>query len=126
MNNFNTYALEHPGYLHHMSYTLGARRETFSYKAFSVATPGSPLSMSPIMTLGKPYNLVWTFTGQGAQWAQMGKELFDNEPVFQNSIRTLDTILAQLAESPNWRLEGVYRCFNYRPTRQLDTEHPPR
>ncbi|KAG4433787.1 hypothetical protein IFR05_010726 [Cadophora sp. M221] len=33
--------------------------------------------------------VVWMFSGHGAQWADMGKELLANEPVFRNAIEDL-------------------------------------
>jgi len=56
---------------------------------------------------GEPPNLVFTFTGQGAQWAQMGKELMEKEPIFRKRIQALDDFLSQLPDPPQWRLQGT-------------------
>ena len=108
IKNHEAYALAHPDSLNDMSYTLAAKRETLSHRAFCVASPSSTFDMSPVTKSGSPYNLIYTFTGQGAQWAQMGKELFESEPVFQQSVRRLDAVLAGLPCPPPWTLEGNF------------------
>ncbi|QEG23834.1 non-ribosomal peptide synthetase/type I polyketide synthase [Mariniblastus fucicola] len=46
-------------------------------------------------------DITFVFTGQGAQWWQMGRELYANEPVFKNLIDRIDALLAPLA---SWSL----------------------
>ncbi|KAJ0161949.1 Lovastatin diketide synthase LovF, partial [Colletotrichum tanaceti] len=112
--NIGEYLSRCPGSLHDVAYSLASRREAHTHRAFCV-TDGDvndvPLKMSPV-TITKPGSrpppeLVWIFTGQGAQWAQMGKELVEQEPLFRRRIDSLDEVLAGLSESPSWTLKEM-------------------
>lgn len=52
-----------------------------------------------------PFGFV--FTGQGAQWAEMGKQLLETNLTFRTTIRNVDQILQSLPKSqaPNWTVE---------------------
>ncbi len=43
-------------------------------------------------------SLVFVFTGQGAQWWGMGKQLLEREPIFRQSIERIDKILADFKD----------------------------
>jgi acyl transferase domain-containing protein len=90
-----------------VSYTLTQRREFHNYRAFSLASSSAPNEMSPIHSALEPTKLIFTFTGQGAQWAQMGAQLIEKLKIFKTSIRALDTFLRSLSDPPDWSLEGV-------------------
>lgn len=49
-------------------------------------------------------NLGFVFTGQGAQWASMGKELLEVYPTFRNALEAADRHLISLGAS--WSLIG--------------------
>ncbi|KZF24488.1 hypothetical protein L228DRAFT_218919 [Xylona heveae TC161] len=93
-----------------LSYTLGARRSRFLHKAFAVSDQDS-LSTSleannvthASTVIQEPSSLGFIFTGQGAQWAGMGKELIFRFPIFKQTIETLDDILQSLDEPPSWK-----------------------
>jgi len=55
----------------------------------------------------KPLPFAFVFTGQGAQYANMGKELVEQDAKFSATIRELDAILASLPAEyrPDWTLE---------------------
>ncbi|KAL4936458.1 hypothetical protein BDV06DRAFT_233408 [Aspergillus oleicola] len=44
------------------------------------------------------------FTGQGAQWATMGRELLLRSEVFSSTIQSLDDSLQQLRDPPSWSI----------------------
>jgi acyl transferase domain-containing protein len=119
--NHELYAMENPHALGDMSFSLSTKREVLSHRAFCVTTPLGPFELSSIGKSGVTSELVFTFTGQGAQWAQMGKTLFDTQPMFRKSIRDLDSILSDLPDSPPWTLEGNSPSFCVAiPTNCLD------
>ncbi|KAK4694496.1 hypothetical protein P7C71_g3102, partial [Lecanoromycetidae sp. Uapishka_2] len=99
-----------------LAYTLGCRRTHFAERGFIVAKRGSlsndlseeRLQMLPnIKSSGSPSDLGFVFTGQGAQWPGMGKELFDEFSVFRESIRHMDTVLKSIPHPPLWTIEGT-------------------
>ncbi|EFQ32027.1 KR domain-containing protein [Colletotrichum graminicola M1.001] len=103
--NSQRYISEHPDSLDDVSYTLGARRSHLPHRAFSVMQDGVDLNAS---SLGKTPNssadLALVFTGQGAQWPQMGAELLKTNEVFAQSMRKMDKILSTLPDGPPWTL----------------------
>ena len=76
------------------------------YRAFSVLKAGAPLVISPSTKLKAIPKIHFIFTGQGAQWPGMGKELMQDFLAFSEDIRAMDEILAQLPDPPNWTIEG--------------------
>ncbi|EXL71154.1 hypothetical protein FOPG_13052 [Fusarium oxysporum f. sp. conglutinans race 2 54008] len=57
-------------------------------------------------TSGDSPRVLFTFTGQGAMWSQMGKRLLDAFPVARNSLYNLEEVLRELQSSktPTWSL----------------------
>ncbi|KAF4632900.1 hypothetical protein G7Y89_g5221 [Cudoniella acicularis] len=90
-----------------VAYTLANRREHLPYRSFIVSTkdtPGIPAPL-PLFEMGQipsPSSLVMIFTGQGAQWPRMGRELRSNL-VFNSTIKSLDDYLQGLGAT--WSLE---------------------
>ncbi|KKY39789.1 putative polyketide synthase [Diaporthe ampelina] len=84
--------------LQHVAYTLAHRREHLPHRAFMVARRHQPAVSSPgkKANSARPPNLVMVFSGQGAQWARMGRELLLRPDLcFQSSIRSLDRFLQE-------------------------------
>jgi acyl transferase domain-containing protein len=46
------------------------------------------------------------FSGQGAQWPGMGKELIENDDFFRKDISAMDAVLQRLEHPPNWTIVG--------------------
>jgi acyl transferase domain-containing protein len=81
-----------------LAFTLNERRSTFTWKVAIVATTIEDLATSLARNIKcrsavRRPKLGFVFTGQGAQWAGMGKELLEAYPVFRNSILAIDTFL---------------------------------
>lgn len=96
-------------FLRDLSYTLAARRTHHGWRSYSVAQSIEDLGRSaddesPVRVHSDP-RLALVFTGQGAQWPAMGKELMAY-PVFQESLMEADRCLASLG-CP-WSLIGKY------------------
>ncbi|KAK4941986.1 Type I Iterative PKS [Elasticomyces elasticus] len=103
--NHQQYLRERPECLHDLSYTLGARREHLGHRAYSVAGVSAEPKCSPFTKApSSAPRLVMVFTGQGAQWPQMGRELFLSNAAFKHSISTMEKYLSTLPDAPSWRI----------------------
>ncbi|KAF5009329.1 hypothetical protein FDECE_4427 [Fusarium decemcellulare] len=84
-----------------LAYTLSTRRSEMHYR-FSAAAASRDelitlLNQKPRITkAATSFRSVFLFTGQGAQWHAMGRELTLIQPVFKKSMLKSDTILRQL------------------------------
>ncbi|KAL8697114.1 MAG: hypothetical protein Q9224_002464, partial [Gallowayella concinna] len=105
VQNHASYLASHPESLQDMCHTLGQHRTRHSYRAFCIAEETDVSDLSQIIKPETSPSVIFTFTGQGAQWARMGKELFTQEPHFANSIAKLDRVLSSLPEPPTWTLQ---------------------
>jgi acyl transferase domain-containing protein len=102
------YVKNHPDRLHHLSYTLAARRSHLSHRAFAVVQPSNPILEDTAFSMfnTSSSNVVFVFTGQGAQWPGMGLRLLSSFPGFKEDIKRMDEALQQLPDAPNWLLYG--------------------
>lgn len=106
IDQLQQYVQANPSSILNLAYTLALRREHLPHRSFSIAgtsvEPNSnPLTRAP----AAPPEVVMIFTGQGAQWPQMGRELLMNNEVFRLTIRRLDHVLQRLPEPPTWNIE---------------------
>ena len=93
-----------------LAFTLSEHRSVWPWKAAFSATSLSQLA--EIMTsdnvrfarLPKTKGLGFVFTGQGAQWHAMGRELIERYPIFKRSLDLADRYL-QVLGAP-WSLSG--------------------
>ena len=109
-----------------LAHTLGARREHLAHKAFCVTDGKGNLEISPFTKSKSIPQVVFVFTGQGAQWAKMGIELLDDYPEFCKDLRAMDDTLARLPDPPSWTIEGmvgsislILRCMLTSPQRRI-------
>ncbi|KAA8652104.1 putative Nonribosomal peptide synthetase [Aspergillus tanneri] len=100
--------------LGHLAHTLSTRRSLHELRTFLIAD--SPASLA--VQLGEPsgesvgpswvrerpssQRIGFVFTGQGAQWASMGRSLIQLCPQFVGSLQRCDDILQQLPDRPEW------------------------
>jgi acyl transferase domain-containing protein len=99
-----------PHILQDLAYTLGQRRTHFQWVA---ATPASSLrglidkiennEVTPSKSSGKP-RIGFVFTGQGAQWFAMGRELIATYSVFKDVLVKAEAYLKDLGAT--WSLLG--------------------
>ncbi|KAJ9133675.1 Thiolase-like protein [Pleurostoma richardsiae] len=104
--NHLEYLVQHPDRLTEMSYTLSQRREHLQQRMFAIAVEGkTPELLPPVKAPQQRISLAMVFTGQGAQWPQMGRELLDSDLHFRSDIITLDAILSNAKIPPAWNIQ---------------------
>lgn len=90
-----------------LAYTLSERRSRLWHRAF-VATSTTDINASDFFigkkSLQQP-RVGFVFTGQGAQWPQMGKDLVRLFPRVREILRELDKALQGVQNPPTWSLE---------------------
>ncbi|KAF3402032.1 Polyketide synthase-nonribosomal peptide synthetase [Penicillium rolfsii] len=98
-----------------LAYTLGERRSQLRTRGFLVANADNlkqKLADTEFISLPKeaadpPSQYAFVFTGQGAQWPQMGADLLHEFPVFRAAIADQDSVLKFLAHPPAWTLHDA-------------------
>ncbi|GKU15033.1 unnamed protein product, partial [Fusarium langsethiae] len=60
---------------------------------------GKALKSNQAPVGGNEPDLLFTFTGQGATWSQMGKRLLETFPVARNTLHQLDDVIRELSSS---------------------------
>ena len=106
--NNTTYLERYPDRVLDMAYTLAQRREHHVYRTFyTVGNDGAMAKAAATVKLPTtPPDLVMIFSGQGAQWPTMGRELVLTNSEFRSDIGAMDGILQTLQYPPAWSLEG--------------------
>lgn len=89
-----------------LCYTLSERRSYHFQRAFTVTQKLSlpQTSYTTGKPLADPVSIGLVFTGQGAQWSQMGKALIDNFTVARQTVQQLDRALSTLKTPPKWTI----------------------
>lgn len=98
-----------PGFLVDLAYTLSERRSHMPWKAFTIAGSVDQLQQNLANGLSKPIRSLqapkvgFIFTGQGAEWPSMGRELLANA-TFRKSLEDAGKFL--LEQGCTWHLIG--------------------
>ncbi|KAE9379717.1 polyketide synthase [Stipitochalara longipes BDJ] len=98
-----------PSLLDNLAFTLAKRRNRMPWKSFAFASDLVGLrhkldSLPPAVRSVKDPKVAFVFTGQGAQWYAMGRQLFSYD-VFRASLQTCEDILQSLGCPWNLRAE---------------------
>ncbi|KAI8270597.1 Reducing polyketide synthase FUB1 [Colletotrichum sp. SAR11_239] len=94
----NKEATSNARFLGDLAYTLAGRRSHFEFRSFAVAESVSDLQtqiekgLPKSKRASKHDNPIFVFTGQGAQWPAMGRELLNN-CIFRTSIHKSQVLL---------------------------------
>lgn len=99
-----------------LAYNLGCRRTHFSQRGFLIVhkdTRRTDLALPKLRTLERSLQtslppFAFVFTGQGAQWPEMGRHLSKEFPSYGRTIRELDQYLARLPCGPSWTIQGEH------------------
>ncbi|OJJ78433.1 uncharacterized protein ASPGLDRAFT_62541 [Aspergillus glaucus CBS 516.65] len=109
IESLRTY-LETKPFLTDVAYTLGLRREHMNHRAFALTEADGKVSSFARSTSVKA-PIIFTFTGQGAQWPGMGRELIENVQAFREDIQIMDRVLQGLDSKPLWYIEDeLLKC----------------
>lgn len=113
VRDHQAYHMSNPDLLPDMAHTLAMKREKLSHRVCCVANEVDDWSMIESTRHGSydPSKLIFVFSGQGAQWAQMGKALIQNIPSFRTSVEEMDMVLQTLSDGPKWTLMGELAIF---------------
>ncbi|RTE72429.1 hypothetical protein BHE90_013160 [Fusarium euwallaceae] len=90
-----------PWKLDHLAYTLTSRRSKMLWRSFAVVSEGLEDDQTQHLATEKPIRssadvgLAFIFTGQGAQYIDMGKGL-TQYPIFHNTLKQIDDIYRKL------------------------------
>ncbi len=94
--------------LRDLAYTLSERRSRLFHRGFVIATGATELderALVPGKKSSDPPRVGFVFTGQGAQWPEMGKALLRSFPTTTCAILAeLDQVLQSLPDPPAWSL----------------------
>ncbi|KAL9115429.1 MAG: hypothetical protein Q9227_000750 [Pyrenula ochraceoflavens] len=92
-----------------LAYSSLRRRSTLLKTRFVVAKDHDELVrklQEPSATSTKntqcPSAIIYIFTGQAAQWPQMGRELIRSSFVFRDTVNKCQAVLSSLADAPSW------------------------
>ena len=112
--------------LRDLAWTLRSRRSALPVKVvFSGLTPGEIAAQmdnqlmivretaggelgyrSQATAAGRHLRILGVFTGQGAQWPGMGRELILKSSLFRRTIEQLESSLSELPDPPAWSLKN--------------------
>lgn len=100
--------LNYPGVnvdLRDLAYTLSEKRTRHFQRGY-IITERSEISVGSLAQgkVTQPPQIGLIFTGQGAQWPQMGKALIAAFPVAKRCLTHLDSVLQELDDGPKWCL----------------------
>lgn len=88
-------------FMNSLAFTLNERRTNLAWKAAVTGDSAENVARSLETSIkpkrvGKKPNIGFVFTGQGAQWSGMGKELLGTYPVFRDSMNRVNSHLAKI------------------------------
>lgn len=107
-SNYTSYINSNPDKIADLAHTLANGRKHMPHRTFAIAKRDGIAKTSPMAKIDPTTNtVVMVFTGQGAQWPQMGRDLLQWNSTFRDSVRTMDQYLSSLADAaPPWSLEA--------------------
>lgn len=116
VQNIQKYVEDHPGSVSDLAYTLALKRDEMRYRTCLLLTRNPQHSKNrsgqmnfPSVKTASPSPVSFVFTGQGAQWPQMGKALFTEYSTFANRIDDLDIVLEKIqSQGSKWSIRREF------------------
>jgi acyl transferase domain-containing protein len=102
--DLQSYSTSHPKRLQHLAHTLSTGREHLSHRAYTIISESSASEVINSERVKQTPNVSFVFTGQGAQWATMGKGLINDFPSFKQDLIRLNHALNKIPDPPTWDL----------------------
>jgi len=109
LRRYREYIQLNPTKSQDVAYTKAVCRQHFPYRSFAVIQNGEVVSTAPApvkMSATPLTKIAMIFSGQGAQWPEMGKELVLTSAQFCKDLEEMDGILGELEYPPGWKLLG--------------------
>lgn len=107
IHSCSTYLDRHKSRTGDVLYTLNTRREHRQHRSFSLLR-GTQLSTLKPVVASKSSEVVFVFTGQGAQYVGMAKELAAHSDQFAGDLQKLDDALSIIPHPPSWSIKGKW------------------
>ncbi|RAH67812.1 type I polyketide synthase [Aspergillus aculeatinus CBS 121060] len=91
--------------LNDVAHTLGVRREHLKYRTFAIVSSDTEVGLQELPLEASPSpEVTLVFTGQGAQWAGMARELLENSEDFKSDVQHMDNVLRSAKPPPSWSI----------------------
>lgn len=129
IDKYSAYMDQHKSSLEDMAFTLALRREHLRYRAFGVwgdeSDGGFEQKKIALAQGSKPPSVTFVFTGQGAQWPGMGRDIIESFPSISSVVDKMDAALDKLNASREWTIRSKCTCQTGAGplTRPLLTDH---
>ncbi|EPE28701.1 Thiolase-like protein [Glarea lozoyensis ATCC 20868] len=109
LDAYRKYLDRFPHELESLKFTLSERREHLKLRGYHLMHGSSSFKVvhNTKETKLAADNILFVFTGQGAQWVHMGRELLLRYEIFSGSIRMMDAALSSLHDAPSWTIENI-------------------
>lgn len=123
VNDLTEYAKQTVPRFQDLAYTLAIKREHLQHRTFFVGEADGTITKSE--RTARQFDstqLVFVFTGQGAQWPTMGKGLLESFPMFQQDIQRMDRVIHGLEQPPDWSIEGMFSILDIEDLKLLLTK----
>ncbi|TQV91937.1 polyketide synthase [Cordyceps javanica] len=107
------YIKQHPDTLvQDLVHTYSTRRSLHRFRSFAIgndigAISDAAATLGPLASwkqAGESPRLGFVFTGQGAQWYAMGRQLIEESPFFRSVLKECEDVLKTLPDAPSWSI----------------------
>ncbi|KAF5703239.1 polyketide synthase [Fusarium globosum] len=105
IRNYQEWSARNPNCISNLGFTLAAHRKHLPHRAFIVSQRERPSEVSSLSKIPSgSLSLVFVFSGQGAQWLHMTKELIESDANFRSDLSAMNSVLQRLEFPPSWNL----------------------